>query len=70
MLLTAHLLGLGACYIGHTDEVFATEYGLALRKEWQIPEGFIPVCNVILGHPDGQNPRQKPRKEKRILHIP
>ncbi|MCI8601958.1 MAG: hypothetical protein HFE45_10290 [Oscillospiraceae bacterium] len=25
MLLTAHLLGLGACYIGHTDEVFATE---------------------------------------------
>ena len=32
MWLAAHFLGVGACYIGRTEEVFATDYGKKLRK--------------------------------------
>src|SRR5699024_5889431 len=28
IMLAAHFLGVGSCYIGRTGEVFATEYGL------------------------------------------
>lgn len=67
--LAAHFLGMGACYIGRTEEVFATEYGLALRKEWGVPEELVAVCNVLLGYRKGPEPKAKPRKEGRILRV-
>ena len=69
ILLAAHFLDVGACYIGRTDEVFATEYGQQLRREWNIPEDMIPVCNVLLGYREGPAPHDKPRKEGRIIRI-
>ena len=67
--LAAHSLGVGACYVGRTEEVFATEYGQQLRREWNIPENMTPVCNVLLGYPVGPVPREKPRREGRIFRI-
>lgn len=67
--LAAHFLGIGACYVGRTEEVFATDYGRALRKQWQIPDDLIAVGNVLLGYRDGPAPRAKPRKENRILRL-
>ena len=69
ILLAAHFLDVGACYIGRTDEVFATEYGQQLRREWNIPEDMIPVCNVLLGYREGPAPHDKTRKEGRIIRI-
>lgn len=69
LLLAAHFLDVGACYIGRTDEVFATEYGKQLRKRWGIPEDMVPVCNVLLGYRDGPAPHHKPRKEGRIIRV-
>ena len=69
ILLAAHFLDVGACYIGRTDEVFATEYGQQLRREWNIPEDMIPVFNVLLGYREGPAPHDKPRKEGRIIRI-
>lgn len=67
--LAAHFLGVGACYVGRTEEVFATEYGQALRKQWGIGEDFIAVGNVLLGYREGPAPHEKPRKEGRILRV-
>lgn len=67
--LAAHFLGVGACYIGRTEEVFATEYGRELRKKWGIPEELVPVCNVLLGYREGPEPHDKPRKEGRIVRV-
>ena len=67
--LAAHFLGVGACYIGRTEEVFATEYGQMLRKQWGIPEELIAVGNVLLGYREGPAPHDKPRKEGRIVRI-
>lgn len=67
--LAAHFLGVGACYIGRAEEVFATEYGRQIRKEWGIPEDLVPVCHVLLGYRDGAEPHTKPRKEGRIVRV-
>ncbi len=69
ILLAAHFLGLGACYIGRTGEVFATEYGQQLRKEWGVPEDMVAVCNILIGYIDGPIPSSKPRKEGRIIRV-
>lgn len=67
--LAAHVLGVGACYIGRTEEVFATEYGMEMRKAWGVPDDMVPVCNVLLGYREGPAPHDKPRKEGRILRV-
>lgn len=67
--LAAHFLGVGACYIGRTEEVFATEYGQMLRKKWGIPDDLVAVCNVLLGYREGPAPHDKPRKEGRIIRV-
>lgn len=67
--LAAHALGVGACYIGRTEEVFATEYGMEMRKAWGVPDDMVPVCNVPLGYREGPAPHDKPRKEGRILRV-
>lgn len=69
MMLAAHFLGLGACYIGRTDEVFATEYGMEMRRKWGVPDDMKAVCNVILGYREGPAPHDKPRKEGRIIRV-
>lgn len=67
--LAAHFLGVGACYVGRTDEVFDTEYGRALREKWGIPEDYRAVGNVLLGYREGPEPRAKPRREGRVLRV-
>lgn len=67
--LAAHFLGLGACYVGRAEQVFATPYGKELRETWGIEDGLVPVCHVLLGYIDGDAPKSKPRKEHRIIRI-
>lgn len=67
--LAAHFLGVGACYVGRTEEVFDTEYGRTLREKWGVVEDLVPVGNVLLGYREGPEPHTKPRKEGRILRV-
>lgn len=69
IMLAAHFLDIGACYIGRTEEVFATEYGVEMRKQWGVPDDMVAVCNVLLGYREGSAPHDKPRKEGRIVRV-
>lgn len=69
IMLVAHFLDIGACYVGRTDEVSATEYGMETRKKWGIPDDMVAVCNVLLGYREGNAPHDKPRKEGRIVRV-
>jgi len=69
IMLAAHFLGVGACYVGRTEEVFATEYGQMLREKWGIEDDLVAVGNVLLGYREGPAPKDKPRKEGRILRV-
>ena len=69
ILLAAHFLGVGGCYIGRSEEVFATPYGRSVREKWGVPETLTAVCNVVLGYRAGPAPKEKPRREGRIIRA-
>lgn len=69
IMLAAHFLGVGACYVGRTGEVFATEYGMEMRRKWCVPDDLLAICNVLLGYREGPAPHDKPRREGRIVRA-
>ena len=52
MLNAAYSLGVGARWIHRCKEVFASEEGQALLKEWGLEEDLEGVGFCILGYPD------------------
>ena len=63
MMLAAHAQELGSCWIHREREMFATEEGKLLMKQWELPEGLIGVGALSLGYPNGDPSPAKPRKE-------
>ena len=63
MMLAANALGLGTCWNHNEREMFETEEGKQLLKEWGIPENVIGVGALAIGYPDGEPSPAKPRKE-------
>ncbi len=62
MMLAAHALGLGSCWINREREMFATEEGKALMKQWGLPDGLMGVGALALGYPAATPSEPKPRK--------
>lgn len=62
MMLAAHSLGLGSCWIHREREMFATSQGKELMKQWGLPEGLVGVGALALGYPEGEAGQAKPRK--------
>lgn len=69
MMLAAASLGVGSCWIHRAKEVFESEEGKALKKEWGIPDSYAGVGHVVLGYPAAPLAEGKPRKEGRIIKI-
>ena len=63
MMLAAHAQGLGSCWIHREREMFATEEGKELMRQWGLPEGLVGIGALSLGYPDGEPSPAKPRKE-------
>ena len=63
MMLAAHAIGLGSCWINREREMFATPEGRALMAELGLPEGLIGVGALALGYPAAPPREPKPRKE-------
>ena len=68
MLLEAHSLGLGACWIHRAKETFETDEGKAILKKLGIEGEYEGIGNCIVGYPD-MTPLEKPRKENWIYWI-
>ena len=63
MMTAAHAIGLGSCWINREREMFATEQGRELMREFGLPEGLIGIGALSLGYADGEPRAAKPRKE-------
>jgi nitroreductase len=48
MMLAAHALGIGSCWIGSTDIAFDNK---EIMAEFEISEGYEPVGTIIFGYP-------------------
>ena len=70
LMNAAHAVGVDSCYIFRAKEVFETEEGKALLRQWGVPEHFVGIGNCILGYGDegGKRPAS-PRKEGYILKV-
>lgn len=62
MMLAAHAIGLGSCWIHREREMFATEEGKKLMKEWGLPDGLMGIGALALGYPAEAPGQPKPRK--------
>lgn len=69
MLLAAHSLGLGACWIHRAKETFETPEGKAILEKLGIQGEYEGIGNCIVGYMDGEYPAEKPRKENRVYYI-
>ncbi len=65
----AHAVGVDSCYIYRAKEVFSSDEGLALLKEWGLDENYVGVANCILGYGEGEAPAPKPRKDGYIKVV-
>ena len=69
MMLTAHELGHGSCWINRAREEFESEEGKAILRELGIEGDYAGIGHCIVGIPDGPAPADKPRKPDRILWV-
>lgn len=69
LMLAAHDLGIGSCWIHRAKEVFNTEEGKAILKDLGIEGDYEGIGNCILGYADCEDPQPKPRKENYVYWI-
>ena len=69
MLLEAHSLGLGACWIHHAKEMFETEYGKKLLNKLGINGEYEGIGNCVLGYANFLNKNQIPRKQRYVYYL-
>ncbi len=69
LLNAAHSVGVDSCYIFRAKEVFASEEGLELLKDWGLNENYVGVANCILGYRDCDYPEAAPRKVDYIIRA-
>ncbi len=67
ILNAAHSVGVDSCYIYRAKEVFESEEGRALLKEWGLNDNYVGVANCILGYRDCEMPAPAPRKENYVI---
>lgn len=68
MLLAAHSLGLGACWIHRAKETFETDEGKAILQQLGIQGNYEGIGNCIVGYAD-TTPVERPRKNDYVYKI-
>ena len=69
IMLAAHELGLGSCWIYRAKEVFETEWGKDFLKSLGIEEEYEGIGHCALGYVDGDYPKEPIRKENRVFYV-
>ena len=69
LMLAAHELGVGSCWIHRAKEEFETEWGKELLKSLGIEEEYEGIGHCALGYAEGNIPKTAPRKENRVFYV-
>ncbi len=69
MMLAAASLGLGSVWVHREREIFDSEMGKALLREWGLPETLRGVGSIALGYPDGAPAEAAKRKDSYIVRV-
>ena len=66
LMLAAHALGLGSCWIHRAREEFDTPEGKAILAELGVEGDYEDIGHCILGYP-AETPEAKPRNDGRVF---
>lgn len=69
MMIAAHSIGLGSCWINREMEMFASAEGKALMKAWGLEDHLSGVGAIALGYPKGEVKKAVERKGDYIKKI-
>lgn len=69
LMLAAHALGLGSCWINRAKETFESEEGKVMLKEMGIEGDYSGVGFCVLGYADTEEVKAAPRKENRVFYL-
>ena len=69
MMLAAHALGLGTVWVHREREIFDSESGKDLLREWKLPETLRGVGAIALGYPVQEAGQPAARKQNYIVRT-
>ena len=69
LMLAAHDLGIGSCWIHRAKEEFETEWGKELLKSLGISGEYVGIGHCALDYADGEIPTAAKRKVNRVFYI-
>lgn len=69
LMLAAHELGIGSCWIHRAKEEFEMEIGQQLLRDLKIEGEWEGIGHCVLGYPDGNIPTAPERKEDWVHYI-
>ena len=69
LMNAAYAVGVDSCWIHRAREVFDSEEGKELKKQWGVPEEYIGVGHCVLGYRDCEYPTAKPRKDGFVIRV-
>ena len=69
MMLAAHSIGLGSCWIHRAKEEFNTEFGKKILADLGIHGEYEGIGHCILGYPDCALPEPKERKSNYVYYV-
>lgn len=69
LMLAAHELGLGSCWIHRAKEEFEMPQGKEILKSLGINDEYEGIGHCIIGYTDGEEPSPAERKSGRVYKI-
>ena len=69
LMLAAHAMGVGSCWINRARQVFDSDEGKEILRELGVEGDYEGIGNCILGYVDGEVPQAAARKENYIYFV-
>jgi len=69
LMLAAHELGIGSCWIHRAKEVFEQDEWKQWLKSLGLNGEYEGIGNCVLGYVDGEYPAVLPRKDNRVYFV-
>ena len=69
MMLAAHAIGLGSCWIHRAKEEFESDWGRNLLRSLGVNGDYEGIGHCALGYADGDYPAAPARNEGRIFYV-
>lgn len=69
LMLAAHALGLGSCWIHRAKEIFSSEEGKQMLASWGVSGNYEGIGFCVIGYAEKEPQHASPRKEGYVVKV-